>query len=171
MGSELSSRVLGNCIRQERPPAWTEGTDPDGSDGKSGLDSAMHSQGGYWLLLTWKPSGHRMPTGISVLGYLYINIRPYVHACKHKLCPVVLGLCSVRDPVWCCSTSFTMSEAGLRTRSPACDYQQTCGFSHTEEGADNARAKKTGWKTSKTHWIRQANRVGQPEKLEINRRL
>lgn len=91
MGSEHSSRVLGICMRQERPPARTEGTDPDGSDGKSGLDSAVHSQGGYWLLLTWKPSGHRLPIGISVLGYLYINICPYVHACKHKLCPVVVG--------------------------------------------------------------------------------
>lgn len=42
-----------------------------------------------------------------------------------------------------------MFEAGLGARSPACYYQQTCGFSHTEEGADYERANQTGWKTSK----------------------
>lgn len=158
---------------QERPPARTEGTDPDGSDGKSGLDSAVHSQGGYWLLLTWKPSGHRLPIGISVLGYLYINICPYVHACKHKLYPVVVGGLLCPGPCLVLFNFLRYVRSWIKNTKPSMLFiiNRPALSVPQRRGLLMQEPRSRGWKTSKAHWIRQANRVGQPEQLEIHRRL
>lgn len=80
------------------------------------------------------------------------------------------GFVLSRTPVLCRSTSLCCVGSQIKNKKLSMLLLTKLRFLSHGGGSRLGKRRDDHWKTSKMHWIRQANCVGQPAKSEINRK-